>query len=196
MRVLCSFCGVAAVAGLVSCTSGPPAATPPDIDPATAAQAAIDQYDQNGDGALSAAEIEDSALSLEKWDADRSGSLSHAEIEQRLTRYVEHGTAMVGLNCYVRLNGRPLENAQVTLKPEEFLGGAVHPAYGTTGRDGVATIAVAEEFRPRPDVEAAQIGLFKVEITHPEVQVKGVSPNAYEISPGEDIITPTFEVET
>lgn len=194
MRLFCFLSGWSCLLVLTGCTGGTTSVAPPEIDPAAAAEAAIAQYDRNADGALSAEEIENSALSLEKWDADQNGAISASEIEQRLTRYVQHGTAMAGVYCNVRHGRGPLDSAKITLVPEEFLGGAVHPAYGTTGRDGVATLSVAEEFRPRPDVEVMQIGLYKVEITHPEVEVKSITPNAYELAPGEDVINPTFEV--
>ena len=46
----------------------------------------------------------------------------------------------------------------------------------------------------RPDVLAVEIGLYTVKITHPQVAVKEVRPNAFELSPFENVIYPTFEV--
>jgi hypothetical protein len=185
---------LAMMAAAASCSRGPTTVTPPDIDPSAAAAAAVAQYDKNGDKALSAQEIESSALSLVKWDADKSGSISQDEIARRLQRYVDGGTGMHGLSCEVRRAGQPLADAQVTLEPEKFLGGAVSPAYGKTGSDGRAQLSVAEEFRLRPDVIAAEVGLYTVKITHPQVSIREVSPPAYELSPFEDVIYPTFEV--
>jgi hypothetical protein len=194
VRVPLTVYSLAVVAAAASCSRGPATVKPPEIDPAAAAKAAIAQYDKNGDGALSAREVETSALSLERWDGDTNGSISQDEIARRLKRYVDHGTGMQGLSCTVRRAGHPLADAQVTLEPEEFLGGAVHPAYGTTGSDGHAQLSVAEEFRLRPDVIAVEVGLYKVKITHQQVAIREVSPPAFELSPFEDVIYPTFDV--
>jgi hypothetical protein len=182
------------MAVITGCNGGTSAVKPPDIDPAGAATAAIAQYDRNSDGALSAEEVQDSALSLERWDADQNGTISEDEIEKRLAAYGQYGTGMVGVHCIVRQGRAPLENAKVTLVPEDFLGGAVQPAYGTTGSDGMANLSVAEEIRPRPDVHVMQIGLYTVEITHPDVQIESITPNAYELAPGENVVNPVFEV--
>jgi hypothetical protein len=180
---------------LASCTGDTSSIAPPEINPASAAEAAMAQYDVNGDKALSAEEIADSALSLEKWDGDKNKSLSQAEVEKRLALYAEHGVGMRSVYGYVMRGGQPLSGAQVTMVPEEFLGGAIQPATGTTGSDGSALLSVAPEFQPRPGVQVMQIGLYKVEVTHPQVPIKEVDPPAFELSPGEDIPPPTFQVK-
>jgi hypothetical protein len=179
---------------LASCTGGPATVTVPEIDPAAAAQAAIAEYDKNADQALSADEIKESALTLQRWDADANGSISQQEIEQRLTKYVDHGTAMAGVHAYVMQGGRPLEGAEITLLPEEFLGDTVHPAYGKTGSGGGTALSVAQEFRLRPELQAVEIGLYQVQITHPQVAIGKVTPHGYELCPFEDVVNPTFNV--
>jgi hypothetical protein len=101
---------------------------------------------------------------------------------------------MQGLSCEVRRAGQPLAGAQVTFEPEDFLGGAVHAASGTTESDGRVQLSVAEEFRLRPEVLAVEIGLYKVRIAHPQFSVSEVRPNAFELSPFEVVVYPTFEV--
>ncbi len=189
----------AALIGLASCSSRPAAVEPPDLDPAAAAAAAIEQLDQDGSGDLSASELEASALSLERWDADQNGAVSVAEMTARWQKFLDSGIGLIGLTCRVVSRSGPLVGAQVTFEPESFQGGAVQPASGETDLSGTTTVSVAEEFRPQPAMTGVQPGLYRVRITHPTAQISPAYNSdttlSYEVTPLEQLGAPTFRVE-
>jgi hypothetical protein len=183
---------------LASCSFASRAVKVPDLNPSGAAAAAIKQYDANGDQTLSKDEIEKSALTLELWDADKSGGISQDEIEARLQRYVERGVGMTDVPCYVFLGNAPLQGAEVVFEPEEFLGGAIPPASGTTNESGSTMMSVADEFQPDPPLQAVKVGLYHVRITHPDVTIRPEfntdTKLSYEVSPLEQPVPPKFYV--
>jgi hypothetical protein len=72
----------------------------------------------------------------------------------------------------VTLDGRPLEEAEVKLDPEPFLGDAVKPASGVTRSDG-AILKIDPALLPEEDryLRGVQPGLYKVRITHPSQKI-------------------------
>ena len=184
--------------GMVGCSFSSGAFKAPEIDPAAVATAAIDLYDQNGDKHLTDDELTRSALSEAAWDSNKDGSISEEEIQQRFESYLQAGVGMIDVIGYVRIGNRPLEGAEVEFEPEEFLAGAIHPAYGTTDSEGGFVLAVAEENRQDPTFSAAQIGLYKVRITHPDFDIRAEfntdTKLSYEVSPREELTPPVFSV--
>jgi hypothetical protein len=152
--------------------------TPPSVRPAAAAAAAVSALDTNGDGRLDEAELA-ACLSLatvaDRWDTDQDKSLAQAEIEAGLTQMMASGVGLVGVSCRVARNGKPVPSAEVRFIPEDFLGGSVKAAAGTTDADGMAEVAIPPADRPadQQDLALMQVGLYRVEVTGP-----GVSPPA------------------
>lgn len=146
---------------------------PPDVNADSAAAAAIEAYDANGDGRLSGEELKKlPALTLATADKDHDGQVSAEEIAARIRLWSEGETGLMSFYCTVTLDGGPLEGAQVTLDPEAFLGDAVKPASGTTRIDG-AILKIDPELLP-PDqrtLRGVQPGLYKVRITHKNVTI-------------------------
>jgi hypothetical protein len=149
----------------------------PEWDPAAAADQALTEYDSNGDRKLSGDELKKcpGLLSgISAFDRDGDGSLSHDEIRTTLDELNQDQAALVEITCEVTRNGRPLEGATVKFVPESFMGDALKPAVGVTARDGTAFPTIAgeelpEEFRGR--VHGIHCGVFRVEITHPNVAI-------------------------
>lgn len=151
---------------------------PPSVRPAAAAAAAVSALDANGDGRLDEAELAacpSLAVVAARWDTDQDTSLSRAEIEAGLTQMMGAGVGLVNVACRVTRNGKPVPNVEVRFVPEDFLGGAVKAASGTTDADGVAEVAIPPADRPadQQDLTLMQVGLYRVEVTGP-----GVSPPA------------------
>lgn len=146
---------------------------PPDVNADEAAAAAIEAYDDDGDGLLSEAELKDlPALTLESADKDSDGQVSADEIAGRIRVWSEGETGLMSFYCNVTLDGRPLDGAEVKLDPEPFLGDAVKPASGITRSDG-AILKVDPELLPADQrtLRGVQPGLYKVRITHPSVTI-------------------------
>jgi hypothetical protein len=160
--VLISLCG---------CSGRPGDIDPPDVDPASAAEAAMQQLDKDGDGQLSSAELEASpglGSAATRYDSDNDGSLSLEEVTAGIRRWAEGEVGAATVPFVVRLDGRPLSDAVVKAIPEPFLGDVLKPA---TGIDGY--LAVAPEDRPpnSPNFPLMQPGLYRIEITHLSVSI-------------------------
>ena len=143
----------------------------PEIDPDTAATAAIAQYDTDGDSTLSKAECIGSGFDFAKWDTNSDGNLNESEIAQRLRLYAVKGSGLLDLVCVVMLNGRPLEDGKVVFEPESFLGDTIEAAEGTVDLDGNVMLTIPEVVAEDPVLTGVRPGLYKVRITHPVVQI-------------------------
>lgn len=110
---------------------------------------------------------------VKAYDSDADGSISEAELATRIQQFVRSGAALVPLSVNVVLNNRPLADAQVRFVPESYYGGAIKNAVGITSRSGAAQMAVPAEDLPENQrkIRAIQFGTYRVEITHPEVEL-------------------------
>jgi len=156
----------------VGCTGKPSRIVPPAIDPDQAARLAIAEYDGDSDGLLSTGEMDRCAglkRAVELYDTNRDQSVSADEIAVRIRMWQESKVGLMPLGCYVKINDQPLEGATVRFVPESFLGEAVKPASGITRASGAASISVADADLPddQKGLSAVHVGVYKVEITHP-----------------------------
>lgn len=162
-----------ALVGLVGCSSRPGAVDSPSVSPASAAKAAIGQYDQDGDGVLNSKEILASGAlvsAVSEFDTDGDGGLSRDEIQAGLERMFEPRMVMSGLRCGVYVGSRPLPDAKVRMIPEEFLGSSFPTAEGIT--DGYGSAAMASTYpNTAEQIDAVAGGLYRVEITSERVQL-------------------------
>jgi hypothetical protein len=153
---------------------GPERIEPPSIQPVAAGAAAMDAYDQDGDGGLSREEcsrcpgLADEAFG--RYDADRDGQITSGEIAARLQSMVDKRIGLVPAWCTVTLDGQPLAGAIVELQPEGFLEGMLGEARGVTGARGTAQLdsAAAEGDETLPGTPP---GIYRVRITHPKVEL-------------------------
>jgi len=146
------------------------------FSPSTCGAAAVEVYDLNHDGLLSADELK-ACPSIEsnvaRYDSDGDGQLSADEIAEQIGIWRKLGGSYSPLNCVVLLNGRPLSGAKVELEPEPFFAGALESASGVTGFDGIAAVSAAPESIPEKlrGMPLVQLGLYKVRITHPKYKL-------------------------
>jgi len=154
---------------LVSCSSRPPAVSGPDIDPESAASAAIEAFDVNHDGALSGDEFAKSPAlgsALKRIDTNADGSASADEIAQRIGNWQASGIALTSFGFTVTLDGRPLEGATVTFEPEAFLGDSIKSASCQTNVSGGGGASIPKEMRGDPsDPPGMHLGFYKVKIS-------------------------------
>jgi hypothetical protein len=153
---------------------GPGRIEPPSIEPNAAGAAAIEAYDQDGDGGLTREEcarcpvLADEAFG--RYDADRDGKITSEELAARLQSMLDKKIGLVPAWCTVTLDGQPLAGAVVQLEPEVLLEGMLGEARGTTGVRGTAQIdsVAAEGDEALPGTPP---GIYRVRITHPEVNL-------------------------
>jgi hypothetical protein len=140
-------------------------------EPADAATKAIDMYDTDSDGQLSADELKASPGLSHSWrrlDTNRDSNLSAEEIRTRfeeLHRWVKYN----GLDLTVLSRGRPASGAQVTLVPEPFMGDDFPTYRGTVMESGSCPLAADDRYLPVP------VGFYTLKIVHAEKEtVRGV----------------------
>lgn len=159
---------VMTIAMLCGCSQRGPVRTldVPEFDPKAAAAAAISACDTDGDGSLSAAEIEASPgleAAAPRIDTDGDRALSRNELEARFTTYRTAAAAIVPVKYQATLDGRPLAAATVSLAPESFMGAAYTASSGTTAGTGDVVIS-ADTVRQR-GYAGVHPGIYRVTVT-------------------------------
>ncbi len=164
---------------LVGCSGKLPKIEPPEIDGEAAGQAAMAQYDKNGDGVVSGKELDGAPslkAALDRLDANGDGGVSSEEV-QKLAEKWSAGSVPAKANVF--LDGRKLVGAEVTFDPEPFLGEDVVPqAFGTSDRNGFVIAEVPEEKRLHPNARYPTPGLYLVRISK-KVDGKETIPARY-----------------
>jgi hypothetical protein len=118
----------------------------PDKPDSNAGQRAIELYDIDKHGFLTAKELEKLPglkAAVRQIDLNNDGNISAAEISARIQAWSDSRLGRMGVSCIVKHNGRPLAGATVRLVPEPFLGGGLKTAEGTTDDHGLARMSVA-----------------------------------------------------
>ncbi|MEQ8616217.1 MAG: EF-hand domain-containing protein [Lacipirellulaceae bacterium] len=165
----------------------------PDLDPADAAQQAVELYDKDDNQSLSKEELASCPgllMSLKAYDLDSDESISEEEIKSRLKKLVEKAAALSRVTVTLKLNKKPLPGATIRFVPEPYLGEAIKSATGKTLKRGVASMAVADEELPdsQKGIRGIHPGTYRVEITHPEVEIPAKyntnTTLGYETTPG------------
>ena len=163
-----AFISIGAVP-LCSCGGGPSPVRPPSISAAAAGREAMAQYDTNGDGVVSGAELENAPglkAALPRLDSNQDKAVDADEVAARIAQWQEAGIGLMSFGFRVTLNGSPLADALVTFEPEAFLGDDVKTASCTTTSAGVGGATIAEQDRPDPTWPAGmQHGIYKVKIS-------------------------------
>ena len=160
------------VLSLAGCSSNVPKRIhPPGVDANAAGRAAVEQYDANGDGKIDAAELEIAASLLSAMatlDTDGDGAVSAEEVAARIRKWQDDKVGLMGVDCQVSYQGRPLAGATLIFEPEEFLGGSVTACTGTTGNAGKATLSIPDA--PHK-LQGAAPGFYRIKITSPSVEI-------------------------
>jgi hypothetical protein len=198
-RVVC----LVLITTIYGCSGGPPALTPPDLRPASAADQAIALYDRDGSGDLSVDELQacpGMLSALKTYDLDGDGNISMDEITARLELFAKSRVALTQLVAVVRLGNRPLAGATILFVPEPYLGSAIKSATGKTGRSGGAMMDVDDSELPsnQAGLVGVQLATYRVEITHPEITIPAKyntnTTLGYDSQPGKPSVI--FNLET
>lgn len=133
----------------------------PRFSPSEAAREAMATYDANKDGSLDGKELDSCPAlrsALSRIDKNNDGRLSAEEITERLT-FLRSQEAQSGVSVEVRLDGRPLAGATVTLVPEKFMGAGFKPLSVVTDEAGSGILKV------EGGTDLAPLGYYRVEVT-------------------------------
>jgi len=154
------------------------------FDAQAAGQALVNQLDANGDNQLSAEEM--SALpaltdTFHLFDLEGDGEVSGEDAARRFQLWSDFPEGSKPVQCRVLLKGKPLKGASVRLVPEEFLGGSVPVATGTTDAQGMAELVSEDaDTETNPGV---RYGIYKVEISHPSKKIPTNKDLGQEVAP-------------
>lgn len=153
----------------ISCSRGPAPFRQPYINASSAGKSAMEQYDKNGDGVVSGAELDQAPAlkaALKNLDTNGDGGVSADEVAARVNAWKDMKTSLASVQCRVMMDGEPLAGATVTFEPEPFLGEEIKHAIGTTNPYGVAGPSVPKDERPDPKAPGGvYFGLYKVRIS-------------------------------
>lgn len=149
---------------------------PPDFDADASTEQAMQLYDDDGNGLLSAEEQKSCpgiASNIKLYDLDQDGMVSVKELQARIEKWVDERTGLMSFNLGVKWNGRPMPNAQLDLQPVDFLETMLPSGNGVTDPRGLASISLAVEDLPDTHKSRRMMppGLYKVRITHPDVEL-------------------------
>ena len=129
-----------------------------------AAQKAMEMYDANRDGLLDGQELEKVPglkAALKQVDSNGDGKISAEEIDARIAAWKESKVGRMSVSCRVRNRGKPVVGATVTFVPESFLGDNLHAASGTTDSFGTCSLREAGE----DGLPGVSPGFYRVQIT-------------------------------
>jgi hypothetical protein len=146
-----------------ACNQHPSAVVPPPFAN-DAGKVAIEQYDANSDGLIGGEEltkVPGLKSALARVDTNGDKKISPDEIDQRVESWRQARTGIMAVRLYFKMDGQPLPGAQITLVPEEFLGGAIKPATATTNDAGQAIPYVSQ----KPEEQGVQPGFYKIEVS-------------------------------
>lgn len=144
----------------------PPRVEAPAINAGAAASGAMKKYDTNADGKIAGPELDKAASlksALTALDTNGDKAISEDEIKARIESWQQSKIGRMNLVVVVTRNGRPLAGAKITFVPEEFLGGDVPQATGTTDEGGGATLSTVGA--AVEGAEGVAPGFYRVEIT-------------------------------
>ena len=140
-------------------------------DAATAASKAIETYDKNGDGKLSADEFNASpalAASGRRIDSNDDKIMSIEEIQKRLEA-LDAQADYIGLDVRVTSKGKPLADAEVTFLAEKFLGDGLPAFSGTTNEGGGCPLK--SDGKQLPGIP---IGFYQVKVVNAKQRINTV----------------------
>jgi hypothetical protein len=192
MKHALQWCWLGLLAAAVGCSNSPARLVAPSIDSA-AGETAVKQYDTNGDGGISAAELDKTPplkSALARLDKNHDGKLTADEINGRIEQWKQTRVALTSVAPTVRLDGKLLADAQVILLPEQFLGEAVEQAVGKTNDRGIARPRISDQ----PEGTGVRLGFYRIQVSK-TVNGKELLPARYNTQTeiGIEIATDVFE---
>jgi len=151
------------LAFLSACNSTAGRPEKPDFSPSSAANAAVEKYDANGDGNIDSKEVAACPglqVAFSRIDTNSDARLDAQEIATRLEHYQSASAALSTGTVMATLNGKPLTEATVTFEPEDFLGNSFRPCSGETDYTGTAVMSGHNDRFP-----GLYFGLYRVRIS-------------------------------
>lgn len=160
---LTQFLVLSSIMIVAGCSQGPSRIAPPSI-PSDAGDAAVKQYDTDGDNALAAAELDKAPAlksTLARLDENGDKKLTAEEIGHRIQSWRDSKVALITVIVTVTYDQRPLSGAEVALVPDKFLGTAIRTARGTTNQNGATAARISDVV----EEQGVSPGFYRIEIS-------------------------------
>jgi len=151
----------------------------PELSPTESAAKALEEYDEDSSGSISEEEAEKAPgllAAFGKIDSDGDGEVTADEIEKRIIYYQTSTSWVINGTCKVRYKGRPLEGADVVFEPESFLGESFQPCSGVTDERG--EVFITRQADPEA-VRGIYLGFYRVRISKAKANGKEMIPAKY-----------------
>lgn len=158
----------------LGCSGKPGRLLPPGI-PDEAGQEAVTNYDANGNGAIDGDElgkVPALKVTLKRVDKNGDGQVTADEINERINAWRKSQVALSTFMLTVNRDGRPLSGATVTFVPEPFLGSSVKAAKGETRDSGSTRIEISRD----PDESGVHLGYYRIEVSKLDPSGKELLP--------------------
>lgn len=147
-------------------------------DPEAMTQAALKEFDRNGDGSIGPDELDSCPslkTALQGIDKNQDGVISAEELRERFKAYKAITAGSIHVGITVNLNGNPLDDATVTFVPEHFMGGGISEASGKTDEQGKVKVFFANG----KEYLGLQPGLYRVKISKMDGEGHDLIPTIY-----------------
>jgi hypothetical protein len=160
---------------LPGCGNTPARLSQTTFNARTAATDAISACDKNNDGKLDENELDAIPAiknDLPQFDKDNNKSIDANEIAERLEQSQALKVALVPCSFVVKLDGKPLADADVTLEPESFLASTLQPCIGKTDPTGRVSPSktASNKDGDNSGLTGVPPGLYKLKIIHPKLE--------------------------
>ena len=157
----------------------------PAIEVAAAAKGALAEFDSDSNGSVAK---EEACMGIksqwERYDTNGDNVVSEDEFASRFDKWTSGDTGMMNLRVQLNYRNQPLTDALITMTPYEFLGENMLASEGETDAYGYAFMAVPKDKLPKSQQTnfGMQVGLYKVEITHPARKIPAKYNDETELS--------------
>lgn len=173
MRLSVPWLCIAASISL-GCSDTPSRLQQNTLNASSVAADAIKANDKNGDGNLATEELDgipSIKSDLAQFDLDKNQSISASEIAARIDRWQALKVALVPCSFVVKLDGKPLANAEVKLEPESFFASSLPLCGGKTDAGGRVSPSKTETANNDQSngLTGVPPGLYKLKISHPKL---------------------------
>jgi len=169
-RILAAF-----MLASIGCSDTPPRLQQPSLNANSVAAEAVKAHDKDGDNSLNEEElaaIPSIRSDLGQFDLDNNKLVSEREIAERIQKWQTLKVAIVPCSFVVKLDGKPLADAEVLLEPETFLAANIISCLGKTDATGRVSPSqpTSAETTETAGLTGVPPGLYKLKITHPKLE--------------------------